>query len=328
MSAQSAASCYPWQFEQWHKLTRLNETDHLPQAFLFLGASGVGKSQFASVFSQYLLCSSPVKTVDESVACGQCRSCQLFSAGTHPDMKVIAVDEGKKAIRIDQIRSLINYLNQTSQQGGKKLTLIETADLMNINAANALLKSLEEPAPSNVLILVSSAPSRLPATIRSRCQGLAFPVPSFDDATKWLADKLPQQSANDLLQKAGGRPLLAMSYHESGQAEQMSALEADFLALIKGQASAITLAEKWSALELNDILVWLRNILREFVLSCFDRSGQHQRWQSLVERIDVKRIFILDDKLAILQNKALSGANPNKQLLLEDLILESCEVFR
>ena len=150
------AVSYGWQSEQWKKLVGLIEEDRLPHALLLAGVKGIGKFRFAEALAQLLLCDNPVN----AVACGQCKACQLNLAGTHPDMKYLQPEEGAQMIKVDQVRAVVQFLDQTSQQGGYKVAILSPAEAMNINAANALLKNLEEPAGKTLLILVTDPVAR------------------------------------------------------------------------------------------------------------------------------------------------------------------------
>lgn len=162
---------FPWQQKEWELL--LKNKHRLPHALLFTGNEGVGKKQFALTFASLLLCKQP----NDAQPCGNCHACHLLKANSHPDL--ILIEPETNIIKIDQIRDAISLANETAQQGGYKIFIINPANAMNINAANALLKILEEPAPSTLFILISTLNSRLPATISSRCH---FPI--FGEAMK------------------------------------------------------------------------------------------------------------------------------------------------
>src|SRR5690606_31936472 len=135
MTDQAVSPC-PWHLPVWDALTAGSRHAH---AFLFAGLPGVGKRLFAEAFAAHLLCLQP----QSGRACGQCRSCHLCQAGSHPDRLVVEPEEQGKAIRIDAIRQLGDFMGQTAQQGGRKVIILHPAEAMNLNAANALLKSLE-----------------------------------------------------------------------------------------------------------------------------------------------------------------------------------------
>lgn len=185
-----------------------------PHALLVTGPAGIGKRRLAEVLAFALLCESP--HVDGS-ACGSCPGCRYAAAGQHPDLRIIEPvdvdDEGVakpvEAIVVDRIRALIDWVQVTSHRGGSKVALIVPAERMNAAAANALLKTLEEPPAGTFLILVSHQPGRLPATITSRCQRVAAPRPSMAESAEWLA----AQGVSDperVLAQAAYAPLAAV----------------------------------------------------------------------------------------------------------------------
>ena len=169
--------------------------------------------------------------------CGHCVSCRLFDARNHPDVLRLAPEEGKTAITVSQIRGIDGFVHTGAHQGQAKTLLIAPAEAMNLAAANALLKTLEEPPARTWFVLVSRHPSLLPATVRSRCQRIA---------------RLPATSAAD----AGADPR-----------------EASWQALDSGQASATALAEEWKSQPLGDTLAWLVERLAAKALAEARSSG-------------------------------------------------------
>ena len=173
------ADVYPWQQSLWQQLAGRSQHAH---AYLLHGPAGIGKRALAERLMARLLCLSP-SGLD---ACGSCKSCHLLAAGTHPDNFVLEPEEADKPIKVDQVRELVDFVVQTAQLGGRKVVLLEPAEAMNLNAANALLKSLEEPSGNTVLLLISHQPSRLLPTIKSRCVQQACPLPSEAMSLAWL----------------------------------------------------------------------------------------------------------------------------------------------
>ncbi|MFA5081448.1 MAG: DNA polymerase III subunit delta', partial [Hydrogenophilaceae bacterium] len=207
-------SLHPWNRDLWQELT--GDRARLPHALLLYGPRGIGKREFAAGLAQWLLCESP----GPDGACGHCKSCGWYEQGAHPDFKLVEPaaesvreDElgkkGGKYITINEIRSLGDFLGLVSHQGGWRVVVVQPAELLNAAAANALLKTLEEP-PANVLIvLVAHQPRRLPATVRSRCRKLAVGLPASEQARAWLAEQ-GMQAPMAILDEVGGAPLLAI----------------------------------------------------------------------------------------------------------------------
>lgn len=210
------ADIYPWQQALWSQLGGRAQHAH---AYLLYGPAGIGKRALAEHWAAQLLCQRPAA----AGACGECKACQLLAAGTHPDYFVLEPEEAEKPIRVDQVRDLVGFVVQTAQLGGRKVVLLEPAEAMNVNAANALLKSLEEPSGDTVLLLISHQPSRLLPTIKSRCVQQACPLPGAAASLEWLARALPDEPAEaleELLALSGGSPLTAQRLYGQGVREQ------------------------------------------------------------------------------------------------------------
>lgn len=219
---------YPWQKSAWESLEA--QADRLHHALLIRGPVGIGKLALAEQFAQFLLCESSQGTPKP---CGICDGCRWYLAGTHPDFRrlepeslarrVVAEDDGETAtppstravkpsqeIKVDQVRGLDNFLGLRSHRGRRRIVLVHPAEAMNPNAANALLKALEEPQPGAHFILISHRPARLLATIRSRCAAVAMPLPERGQALAWLREQgVPDAGA--WLAFSGGAPLLSRS---------------------------------------------------------------------------------------------------------------------
>jgi DNA polymerase III subunit delta' len=315
----------PWQNEQWSKLLQMYTGQRLPHALLFAGPAGVGKYRFALALAHYLMCNSPV----DGMPCGSCRQCGFNKAATHPDLKLIAPEEKGKQIKVDQIRELVGFVCQTSQQGGSKVIILSPAESMNINAANALLKSLEEPTPGTLMILLTHAPSQLLATIRSRCQSMVFPVPASEQAMRWLVPLVSsEEQAAQLLKEAAGQPMTALVLLETDGISRFQQMDSDFLAMLGGRQLALSLAQKWIGYDLSDSLVWLARRIAGLVRYRCAGAELEAQWQPLVLNADLQRLFKLSDAINKLHGKVSRGANPNQQLALEELLLESCDVFQ
>src|SRR3990167_4849307 len=145
----------------WNNLQKYKAQQRLPHALLFVG-EGIGKKELSLALAQQLLCQT-------QNTCGTCHACHLFVSGTHPDFFLITPQEHGQ-IKIEQIRQLSEALQQTAQQGGYRVVVVEQAHAMNVAAANALLKTLEEPGNNTIIMLLTERVAFLAATLRSRCQ--------------------------------------------------------------------------------------------------------------------------------------------------------------
>ncbi|MEW9624817.1 DNA polymerase III subunit delta' [Rhodanobacter geophilus] len=238
-------SAMPWHAADWARLQARRERDALPHALLLCGPAGLGKRAFAQRFVRGLQC----ERAQGGEACGQCRSCLLLDAGTHPDLVTLSFGLRKDGtprteIVIEQIRELSARLAMSSQFGGWQVALIDPADAMNAAAANALLKTLEEPTGQTLLVLLADAPWRLPQTIRSRCQRIEFGVPPTEEALAWLQGQgvaQPQQA----LEAALGNPGLALAWAQQGALERRVEVRRDLAALAAGRGQVTEMARRW-----------------------------------------------------------------------------------
>ncbi len=235
----------PWHLDHWTRLQARRQRDALPHALLLCGPEGLGKRAFAWRFLRGLLCSEPVN----GDACSRCRSCLLLLAGTHPDVVVLGFAARKDGVLrseivVDQVRELSARLALSSQFGGWQIALIDPADAMNPAAANALLKTLEEPAAQTMLLLLADAPWRLPQTIRSRCQRIEFHVPPAAEALAWLQGE-GVRDAVMALEAAGGNPGLARTWAQEGALDRRIEVRKDLAALAAGRGQPVEVVKRW-----------------------------------------------------------------------------------
>ena len=238
-------SAMPWHAADWARLQARRQRNALPHALLLCGPAGLGKRAFAQRFVRGLLC----ERAEQGEACGQCRACLLLDAGTHPDTATLTFGLRKDGtprteIVVEQIRELSARLAMSSQFGGWQVALIDPADAMNPSAANALLKTLEEPVAQTMLILLADAPWRLPQTIRSRCQRIEFNVPPNEVALAWLQGQgvaHPQAA----LEAALGNPGLALAWAQQGALARRAEVRRDLAALAAGRGQATEIAKRW-----------------------------------------------------------------------------------
>jgi len=246
----------PWHEAPWRAFAAARRAGRMPHALLLWGPAGLGKGLLARRIAAALLCEAP----EGEGPCGRCRACGLVAAGTHPDLTVTAPEEEGRPITVDAVRELGARLALASHGGGWRVAVLEPAERMNVAAANALLKTLEEPGPDTLLVLVSHLPGRLPPTVRSRCQRLRVPVPPAQEALAWLAARTPQagpEAHEAALAAAHGAPLLAETLLAEGLLELRAAVLGAWERARRDPVAAGALAADWDRGRLECALGWL-----------------------------------------------------------------------
>ena len=344
---------HPWNVAKAKTLTR--DRARLAHALLLCGQKGLGKNTLAAWLAQYLMCAQPTNVGE---VCGHCQNCRLYAAGSHPDLHVVQPEAIYKAsdgllaqyaqryappdkskdskdstvIRIDQIRSLIENVQTRPQIATCKVMLLSPADSMNVNAANSLLKLLEEPPSDSYLLLVADRPARLPATIRSRCARIDLQTPPAVAALAWLvAQGLAESEARLLLDLAGGAPLAAQALAHSDFLPQRATLLDDMEKLVSGQGDPLACATRWKSLGAERCLLWLQGFLSDLITTRMQAVSGHlhnpdsqTRLQALEKRLDLKQLFHFAEGVA--RSRALLGGPLDEQLMLEDTLIRWTKV--
>jgi DNA polymerase-3 subunit delta' len=339
---------HPWNLELAKTLAQ--DLDRLPHALLLAGPRGLGKNHFAAWLAQRLLCQQPASPVEP---CGQCQSCQLYRSGSQPDLHVVQPEAYYKnsssllakyavryppedksrdskdstVIRIDQIRALIEASHTRPQIAARKVLLISPADTLNINAANSLLKLLEEPPADSHLVLVADRPARLSATIRSRCNRVEFRIPQADRARAWLISRGIQAPDDErLLALAGGAPLEALALAENQFLAQREQLMSDLELLLSGQGDPLACAARWRQIGADRSLHWLQGWLADLIHTSQapESRAPHNpdagpRLQAHKKRLHLRQLFNLAEMVA--HKRQMLGGSLDEQLLLEDLLI-------
>jgi DNA polymerase-3 subunit delta' len=243
-----SAALAPWQQRVLDHAMRTLEEGRLGHAMLICGPARLGKRAVAERLAAHLL------------GAGDARAAHLIQAGTHPDFHIATLQpnrEGTKLrseIVIEQIRELSEKLSLTPQYGSAQVAIVDPADAINSAAANALLKTLEEPQPGRYLWLVASNPARLPATIRSRCQRLEFRLPPHAEALAWLQEQgHPAKAAAEALEAARGHPGLADAWLRDGGMQLRREVAADLDKLARGEIAPVETAQRWTSDEHADL---------------------------------------------------------------------------
>lgn len=314
---------YPWHDHPWRQLTR--EPTRLPHALLLHGEEGIGKHAFGLRLARLLLCQSPLATAE---GCGQCAGCRLFAAGTHPDLLIVEPLEKSSQITVDQVRALAAFLALKPHQAARKIVVLSPAQTMNLNAANSLLKVLEEPPSGSLLLLIATQPQRLPATIRSRCAQLQLARPSAEEGIAWLASSPRALSeAGELLALAGGAPVRALELAASGFRSAPAQLLEDLEGLASGERSAVACATRWKALGSEHALRWLYGVTADLVrLASADLTAKELnnpallgRLNRVIKNINNKELYLFIDVISDSLNQL--GGPLDEQLLLENVLI-------
>jgi len=312
----------PWLDDLQRQLNDTFLAQRLGHAPLIEGPSGVGKRALGDWLSRRILCLEGAG----QAPCGNCRSCTLFGGGAHPDFFDIGIPEDKREIPVDSIRDLNGRLQLTASLTDRRVGRILPAEAMNTNAANALLKSLEEPASNAWLILISDQPSRLPATIRSRCQAITVRPPAHDEALAWLKSQVTarsiqadEETTEHALELAGDAPLAALELIEGEGMEFGLSIRQGLIRTARGEALQNVLDSSWTAhpeLTWRWISTWIGLVLRSSL-------GARKKADLLGELPD----YLKPESVARLWDQALRGSalargNARQDLLLGKWLLE------
>lgn len=215
---------YPWLIPDWHALSQTAQAGRLGHAWLLLGDPGLGKEQLAERLARLHLCQQP----DRGEPCGQCHSCQLLDKGHHPDLGTLPADS--KTIGVEAIREICARLQNSAQLGRGKVVIIPDAERMTESAANALLKTLEEPAGDSLLLLIAFQVSRLLPTILSRCHKHVCQLPTEGETVRWLAEQ-GHQATLAQVRICQGAPLRVLRYIDEQQDGKRRELLESFVSL-------------------------------------------------------------------------------------------------
>lgn len=323
----------PWHVEPLAHL--LAQRERLPHALLVHGPAGIGKVEFVRALAAGLLCESP----RGGLACGACASCRWLSQGNHPDFRELmpeaaADDDGEAAeaeakpekakslvIKIDQVRAVADFMSLSTHRGGFRVLLLHPAEALQAASANALLKTLEEPPPQTLIAMVSDRPSRLLATLRSRCRLLALPIPPAAAALAWLkAQGVAQPDA--ALQATGGAPLLARDLAEPAQAELRRRLLAE-LAKPSG-ADPLQFAAGVERAGVERMIWWMQTWVHDLVRVRLAGELRHHGEFAAAIRARARAAdlgLLLELERELLAARRLAGHPLNPRLLAEHLLM-------
>ena len=340
-TAAQGAQVYPWQQEIWQSLTSRLAQGKLAHAYLLAGESGIGKTDFARAFAHYLLCHERTATA----ACGRCKACLLAAAGNHPDLFIAQAEEGSAVIKIEQIRLLGRFVQQTSHFATCRVIILSPAEALGPASANALLKVLEEPPAETWFLVLSHQPGLLMPTVKSRCQLQPMPHPTEQQGYSWLQSLGQQSSEADLkvaLAITKNRPLAARVALQQNLPGERRDLLVGLAQLLKAQLLPIELAKRVEKSDRTGILMLMQNSLVSLIRyqASADPQYLHEYLHEYLHDVELRELaklghinpsagshqskilhrLYIDINDAIMQLK--SSSNPNPLLILENCFIE------
>lgn len=308
---------YSWHKPVWDQFSKARQRDHLPHALLLSGEEGIAKVKLANNMVKSLLCTAPVsKNSINYMPCNSCQACKTYDSDANPDYLHIDLLESKQQIGIDQVRLIANFLNYTRSLSQQRVVLLNPANRMNIHAANSLLKSLEEPTQDTVIILISSQPESLLATIKSRCQLLHIPLPTKHQALDWLQKHKPElENPQKALQIAHGKPLIAANI-DNEIINNYEELAGDILDCCLENKSITELAKKWEKGDIKQLLDWQIIWLQEYLKNAPIISDKHNK---IKEKLTTSQKWSLYQ--ALIEQKKLVHTSVNTLMFIENMLL-------
>ncbi len=333
----------------------------MPHAILLYGQAGIGKRDFATFFAQSLLCENPL---EQGVPCTTCDPCGWFEQYSHPDFRRVrpenldeeetqfldatndSVSDGgevdakkttktsktpSKEIRIEQIRALASFMNVSTHRNCKRVVLLYPAETLNHASANALLKTLEEPPPKTVIVLVANRIDRLLPTILSRCRKIAMPVPIREESLAWLSAR-KVEDPDIWLDEQGGAPIAAYEQYQIGNRDALDG----FLQMLgrPSRESALTVAEQMQKTPLALLVSWLQRWLYDLsACKLSDRMNFRPRYypryreQLTALAAKVPATVLITAAATVSQRRAIADHPLSPKLFIEDMLLDYVNIF-
>jgi DNA polymerase-3 subunit delta' len=305
----------PWLEPPLAQLEAARRAGSLGHAWLISGPAGVGKVNFALVLAQRLLRDEADEGALDAGAALAAMAARHEPVDRHPDLHWLYPEEDKATISIDQVRAVVETFTLTAHGGGAKVAIVEPAEAMTTAAANALLKTLEEPRPRGYLFLLSHQPGRLPATVRSRCQHIALRVPDAATVAQWLgtAPAIVLEAQRTM----GAAPLRVASAIQADNISIFRELESELNDLSQDKVDPQAVAQSWAKGDTELVLGWLRRRIHEELrlrlatpkgsteVTVPDATTLHNAWRALPTRT----LFDAHDRAEKLQLQLGSGLN-------------------
>ena len=317
----------PWQSELLQRALRLRDNRHLPHAVLLDSAGNADLKSFLWHLSMLLLCDQ----ADEVSVCGHCEACRMMQAGTYADFSLVTLEVDEKTqkvsknIKIEQIRNLIHDVSLTHQYERLKIAVIYPAEAMNRASANALLKTLEEPAPRVLLLLATHNKGRIPITLRSRCQSWSLNLPRRDQAREWLAaEGVASGDIADYLDYAGGDAELALELRQGDYAALVEQFKSRFGLFLRGELGVTGLCQELLASELPILRRLVNMILNAY---CYQSSGLDSDANARDDADRNRAQQLLDLRQRAQNQLRIEENNLDLQLQLEDVLISLKQIL-
>ena len=317
----------PWQSHILERALALKNQQHLPHAVMIDTPSEQDISGFVRYLSMLLLCDQP----DNLSICGVCETCRMMQAGTYADFSLVSLEQDEKTkklsknIKIEQIRKLIHELSLTHQYNRLKIAAIYPAESMNKASANALLKTLEEPASQVLLMLVTHNRGRIPITLRSRCQSWTINQPSRPQALSWMHDQgVDEVTAENYLEYAGADPVLALHLMQHDYASLVEQFKSRFARFLRSELSVTNLCHELLSSESAIIRRLINMTLNAY---CYQTSGvdANARPKPGADRSSARQL--LDLRLRAQNLLRVEENNLDFQLQLEDVLISLKQIL-
>jgi DNA polymerase III subunit delta' len=336
---------YPWLVDQWREIR--DNLDRLPAAMMFVGAPGLGKTDLALALAQRWHCLEPLN----NEACGSCTACAAWDKGIDPDLHLLtsgqhALDfdeqrnllatrytesgdkdrKPRQVITVNQVRTLIENVTTHAHGRGPRVVLIVPASSLNINAANALLKVLEEPPGDTRFLLVSSSRDSVPATVLSRVSMVECRVPDHGDATSWLVDQgVSPSHCAELLALASGAPVAALRLHEAGFSTKSEKWRRELRRMLDNELMPVAMAADIGSRNASGFLFWLETFLTDTLRTHHGRkdpaslAGSEAADRELTSRLISRPLWDIIEKLQLYRRHQPRVID--EQLFLEDVLI-------
>ena len=325
--ADLEARYLPWQASVLQRALKLKFEQRLPHALMIDSASEMDISAFIMHLAMLLLCDQ----AQDLSPCGSCEACRMMLAGTYSDFSLVTIELDEKTkkmsknIKIDQIRNLIHEVSLTHQYDRLKIAAIYPAEAMNKASANALLKTLEEPAARVLILLLTHNSGRIPITLRSRCQSWSIHPPSAEQARTWLAaEGLSAQDSQRYLEFADGDPLLALKLQQNDYAALVAQFKSRFSQFLRSDLSVSSLCQELHSFESALVRRLVNMTLSAY---CYQTSGVDAGANPRPGADRPRARQLLDLRLRAQNQLRVEENNLDFQLQLEDVLISLKQIL-